>query len=54
VQHAPVGIATTLTSLMPIFLLPLGRIIFKERITGRAVTGTILAIAGIAVLFLHP
>ncbi|HVO68527.1 MAG TPA: DMT family transporter, partial [Aggregatilineaceae bacterium] len=54
VQHAPVGIATTLTSLMPIFLLPLGRIIFKERITGRALAGTILAIAGITVLFLHP
>jgi drug/metabolite transporter (DMT)-like permease len=54
VQHAPVGIATTLTSLMPIFLLPLGRIIFKERITGRAVTGTVLAIVGIGVLFLHP
>ena len=54
VQHAPVGIASTLTSLMPIFLLPLGRIIFKERITGRAVAGTILAIAGIGVLFLHP
>jgi drug/metabolite transporter (DMT)-like permease len=54
VQHAPVGIATTLTSLMPIFLLPLGRIVFKERITGRAVTGTVLAIVGIGVLFLHP
>lgn len=52
VQNAPVGIASTLTSLPPVFLIPIGYVLFKERITSRAVTGTVLAISGIAVLFL--
>ncbi|MBI5957397.1 MAG: DMT family transporter, partial [Chloroflexi bacterium] len=52
VQNAPVGVASTLTSLMPIFLLPLGRVIFKEQITRRAVVGTVVAVIGTAVLFL--
>lgn len=52
VQNAPVGVASTLTSLTPIILIPLGYIFFKERITPRAVAGTVIAIAGIALLFL--
>jgi drug/metabolite transporter (DMT)-like permease len=52
VQNAPVGVASTLTSLMPIFLLPLGYIVFKEPIKQRAVVGTVLAVIGTAVLFL--
>ncbi len=52
VQNAPVGIASTLTSLMPVFLLPVGQIWFNERITRRAIMGTALAMIGTAVLFL--
>jgi len=52
IQHTSVGIASTLMSLPPIFLLPVGMIIFKERIGWRAVVGTVLAISGVAVLFL--
>lgn len=52
VQNAPVGIASTLTSLAPVILIPLGYIFFRERITARAIVGTVFAIAGIAVLFL--
>jgi drug/metabolite transporter (DMT)-like permease len=52
VQHAPVGIASTLTSLTPIMLIPLSRIVFKESITWRAVGGTLLAVTGTAILFL--
>jgi drug/metabolite transporter (DMT)-like permease len=53
VQNAPVGVASALMSLPPIFLLPIGWKFFKERITWRAVIGTILAIAGTAILFLE-
>lgn len=52
VQESPVGVASTLTSLMPVFLLPVGRIMFDERITRRAILGTVLAMIGTAVLFL--
>jgi len=52
IKYARLGIATTLMSLTPIFLIPITRVIFKEKITFRAIAGTIIAIAGVAVLLL--
>jgi drug/metabolite transporter (DMT)-like permease len=52
VQHAEVGVASTLMSLSPVILLPVSYFLLKERIGWQAVMGTILAIAGVAVLFL--
>jgi drug/metabolite transporter (DMT)-like permease len=52
VQHTEVGVASTLMSLPPIFLLPVGRILFKEQIGWRALAGTIIALLGVAILFL--
>lgn len=51
IENAPVGIASTLMSLTPIFLLPVGRLVFGEPITYRALTGTAIALAGAALLF---
>ena len=50
--NAQVGVVSTLMSLTPAFLLPLSALIFKEPIRRRAVYGTILALAGVALLFL--
>jgi len=50
--NAPVGIVSTLMALPPVFLLPLSALVFKEPIRRRAIYGTILAIAGVALLFL--
>ncbi len=47
-----VGVASTLMALPPVFLLPLGALFFRERITWRAAGGTVLAVAGVAVLWL--
>jgi len=52
VQTSQVGIASTLMSLSPIFLLPLSRLIFQEQIDLRAIAGTIVAMVGVAMLFL--
>jgi drug/metabolite transporter (DMT)-like permease len=52
IQHTPVAVATTLMSLAPIILLPVGKIVFKERIGWRAVVGTVVAVSGVAMLFL--
>jgi drug/metabolite transporter (DMT)-like permease len=52
IQHADVGVASTLSSLSPIFLLPISYVIFKERFGWMAILGTLLALSGIAVLFL--
>ena len=52
VQHAEVGIASTLTSLSPVILLPISYFALKEKISWQGIAGTFLAIAGVAVLFL--
>jgi drug/metabolite transporter (DMT)-like permease len=52
IQNAEVGVASTLTSITPIILLPVGYFIFKERFGWGAVIGTIIAITGVALLFL--
>ncbi len=50
-QHAPVGIASTLGSLMPIFLIPISFVVFGERITVRGVIATLVAFAGMVMIF---
>lgn len=52
VQAARVGIASTLMALTPVFSLPLVRLVFRERVTLRAVIGTLVAMAGVAVMML--
>lgn len=51
-DNVPVGVASTLSNLMPIFLIPVGYVVFKERITRRAIVGTLIAVSGTAILFL--
>jgi len=51
IQHTNIGIASTIIALPPVFLLPVGHFVFKERISWRAAAGTLLAIAGVTLLF---
>jgi drug/metabolite transporter (DMT)-like permease len=53
-DRAPIGVAQTLCSLSPIFLLPFAATIDKEHISLRAIFGAIIAVAGSALLFLQP
>jgi drug/metabolite transporter (DMT)-like permease len=52
VQHAEIGVASTLMALPPVVILPISYFAFKEKIGWQAILGTLLAIAGVAVLFL--
>lgn len=52
VQLTYVGIASTLTSLAPIFVLPISKFVFKESVERWAVLGTVVAVAGVAIIFL--
>ncbi len=52
VQRAQVGIASTLMALPPVFLVPMGWIVFKERFGWQAIAGTLVAIVGVAMLFI--
>jgi drug/metabolite transporter (DMT)-like permease len=50
IDEAPLGIASTLMGLSPIFLLPIARLVFSEPISYRAVLGTVVALCGAAIL----
>jgi drug/metabolite transporter (DMT)-like permease len=52
VQRIPVGIAATLSSLPPIFLIPVAYFLLGERFGWSAIFGTLLAISGVAILFI--
>ncbi|MDG6226229.1 MAG: DMT family transporter [Candidatus Thermoplasmatota archaeon] len=54
IDNAPVGIASTLMALPPLFMIPISRIVFKESITIPSVVGTVITLFGVAIIFLEP
>ena len=52
IKYSRIGIATTLMSITPIILIPISYKVFKDKITIHAILGTILAVAGVAILLL--
>jgi drug/metabolite transporter (DMT)-like permease len=52
IDRIPIGIASTLGSLTPIFLIPISYFFFKEKVTPYAIVGTIVAFVGTVILFL--
>jgi drug/metabolite transporter (DMT)-like permease len=51
-QHASIGIVSTLMALPPIFLIPIEYYFFKEKFGWGVIVGTMVAMLGVAVLFL--
>jgi drug/metabolite transporter (DMT)-like permease len=51
-QYTTVGVASTLMALPPVVLLPVDYFYFKERFGWGAVAGTLVALSGVAVIFL--
>ena len=51
IAHTHIGIASTLMSLSPILLIPVSYFIFKEKISLRAIIGTLVALLGVSLLF---
>jgi drug/metabolite transporter (DMT)-like permease len=52
-QHAGTAVAATLTATTPILILPLVVIVKKEKVGPRALLGAVLAVVGVALLFLR-
>lgn len=53
INYTQVGIAATLMATPPIIMLPIASLIFKERLTWKSVFGAIIAVGGVAILFLR-
>ncbi|MCE1253682.1 MAG: DMT family transporter [Anaerolineae bacterium] len=51
-QSEVLGIASTLIAMTPIFVLPIVYFVFKEKVTRRAVFGTVVALLGASILML--
>jgi drug/metabolite transporter (DMT)-like permease len=52
VQLAPVGLAATLMALPPIILIPIERVLYGTRVSNRGIIGTVIAVSGVALIFL--
>jgi drug/metabolite transporter (DMT)-like permease len=53
VRHIEAGVAATIMATVPVLVLPLVVLIFHERVTPRAVLGAVVAVGGVAMLFLR-
>ncbi|GAB4286006.1 MAG: DMT family transporter [Ignavibacteriaceae bacterium] len=53
IANTKVGIASTLMALVPVIMLPMVRYHYKQKLSRRAVTGAIIAVAGTAIIFLR-
>ena len=52
IQLAHVGVASTLMALPPIFMLPITYFVFKDHFGWQAILGTVVAMCGVALLFM--
>ncbi len=52
VTYIPAGIAATLNATTPIWIIPNVILFYKERVSPRAVFGAVIAVIGVAILFL--
>ena len=52
VANAEVGVAQTLMSLTPVFIIPAIWIIYREKTSWRGILGAMVAVVGVAILFL--
>ena len=52
VKHTAAGIAATIMATVPVLVLPLVIVFYRERVSPRAAAGAIVAVAGVALLFL--
>ncbi len=52
VKYTQAGIAMAIMATVPILIIPLVIIVFKEKVSPRAIIGAILAVIGVTVLFL--
>ena len=53
VANTKVGIAATLMATVPIIMVPMVKLVYKETLSWRAIIGACIAVAGVALLFLR-
>ncbi|MCX5684678.1 MAG: DMT family transporter, partial [Planctomycetota bacterium] len=51
VKYTYVGIAATIMALLPVMVIPVVIVVYREKVSLRAVIGAVLALAGVALLY---
>ena len=51
-QHTKAAVASAIMSIMPVLILPVNLVLFKEKIHGRAIIGAIITVIGVVILYL--
>ena len=54
VQHTIAGVASTIMAIVPVLIIPPAVILFKEKVNAKEVIGAVIAVIGVAILFLEP
>jgi len=52
VKHTEAGVAATIMAIVPVLIIAPSALLFKQPVTARAVLGAVIAVGGVAVLFL--
>jgi len=52
ISYTQVGIAMTLMSLMPVMVIPVVWVLYKEKTNWRGIAGAVVAVIGVAIIFL--
>lgn len=51
-QYTTAGISATITSIMPVLIIPFSIILFKEKVKPKEILGTLISVVGVALLFI--
>lgn len=51
-KHTSAGISSTITSIVPVLIIPVSIFIFKEKVSKKEVLGAIVSVFGVALLFI--
>jgi drug/metabolite transporter (DMT)-like permease len=53
IANTKIGIASTIMATVPVIMLPLVRLIYREKLTWPSIVGAFIAVGGVAILFLR-
>lgn len=53
-QNTETGVAATIIALVPVLMIPAAILVLREKVTLREATGALLAVGGVALLFVDP
>jgi drug/metabolite transporter (DMT)-like permease len=53
IEYTKVAVASTIMATVPIIMLPLVKIVYREDLSWRAYVGAFIAVGGVAILFLR-